>query len=123
MQLVFCAGVSYGVLTDIMENYTVTGHIGEGAHGLVLRGKHLPTGREVALKKVKVRRLEDGIPISILRESKILQIVDCRYVCISLLRNKTFKTSLAIVHFHDDIFVGCETFGLFPSRLRICVSV
>ncbi|KAJ1528754.1 hypothetical protein ONE63_007141 [Megalurothrips usitatus] len=63
-----------------MENYTVTGHIGEGAHGLVLRGKHHPTGREVALKKVKVRRLEDGIPISILRESKILKTVDCRYI-------------------------------------------
>lgn len=46
-----------------MDQYKVVGRIGEGAHGLVLRGQHRVTGKEVALKKVLLKKLEDGIPI------------------------------------------------------------
>lgn len=71
-----------------MDQYKVVGKIGEGAHGLVLRGQHLGTGREVALKKVLLKKLEDGIPTAVIREIKALQEVDCQYVRI--------KTNLVI---------------------------
>jgi len=67
-----------------MQDYFVMDRIGEGAHGLVLRARHLPSGQEVALKKVKVRRLDEGIPRSALRERNILQSIDCRYVSATL---------------------------------------
>jgi cell cycle related kinase len=63
-----------------MDRYKIVGRIGEGAHGLVLRGQHLGTGQEVALKKVLLKKLEDGIPTTVIREIKALQEVDCEYV-------------------------------------------
>ncbi|XP_075223213.1 cyclin-dependent kinase 20-like isoform X2 [Lycorma delicatula] len=62
-----------------MEQYNVEGRVGEGAHGLVLMAKHIPTGREVALKKVLLKKVEEGIPNSVVREIKSLQEIDCKY--------------------------------------------
>ncbi|KAI9106065.1 kinase-like domain-containing protein [Phlyctochytrium arcticum] len=59
-----------------MEKFRVLGKIGEGAHGVVLKAKSIETGEVVALKKVPLRRLEDGIPNTILREIKALQAID-----------------------------------------------
>lgn len=63
-----------------MDQYKVVGRIGEGAHGLVLRGQRLGTGQEVALKRVLLKKLEDGIPTTVIREIKALQEIDCEYV-------------------------------------------
>lgn len=63
-----------------MNQYRVKGRIGEGAHGLVLHGHHLLTGKEVALKKVLLKKVEEGIPNSVVREIKTLQEVDSKYV-------------------------------------------
>uniref|UniRef100_A0AAA9SGI9 Cyclin-dependent kinase 20 n=1 Tax=Bos taurus TaxID=9913 RepID=A0AAA9SGI9_BOVIN len=64
-----------------MEQYCILGRIGEGAHGIVFKAKHVETGEIVALKKVALRRLEDGIPNQVLREIKALQeIEDSQYV-------------------------------------------
>ncbi|XP_049774267.1 cyclin-dependent kinase 20-like isoform X2 [Schistocerca cancellata] len=60
-----------------MKNYKIEGTIGQGAHGLVLRGRHVDTGEIVAVKKVLLKRIEDGIPVTIFREIKALQEVDC----------------------------------------------
>ncbi|TRY74926.1 hypothetical protein TCAL_14614 [Tigriopus californicus] len=56
-----------------MEDYTVLGRIGEGAHGVVMKARHKKSGSIVALKKVLLKRLEDGIPETALREIKALQ--------------------------------------------------
>nr|KAF6433061.1 cyclin dependent kinase 20 [Molossus molossus] len=53
-----------------MDQYCILGRIGEGAHGIVFKAKHVETGEIVALKKVALRRLEDGIPNQALREIK-----------------------------------------------------
>ncbi|KAJ3393550.1 Cyclin-dependent kinase 20 [Entophlyctis sp. JEL0112] len=58
-----------------MERYKIINKIGEGAHGVVLRAKCIETGITVALKKVPLRRIEDGIPSTILREIKALQTI------------------------------------------------
>ncbi|XP_004870153.1 cyclin-dependent kinase 20 isoform X5 [Heterocephalus glaber] len=64
-----------------MDQYCILGRIGEGAHGIVFKAKHVETGEIVALKKVALRRLEDGIPNQALREIKSLQeIEDNQYV-------------------------------------------
>ena len=57
-----------------MDDYTVLGRIGEGAHGIVMKGRHKRSGSIVALKKVLLKRLEDGIPETALREIKALQV-------------------------------------------------
>ncbi|XP_059589058.1 cyclin-dependent kinase 20 isoform X2 [Alligator mississippiensis] len=56
-----------------MDQYIILGRIGEGAHGIVFKAKNIETGETVALKKVALRRLEDGIPNQALREIKALQ--------------------------------------------------
>lgn len=63
-----------------VSNYSVIGRIGEGAHGLVFKAQHLPTGRHVALKKILIKNLEDGIPVNVMREIKALQLLRCKYV-------------------------------------------
>ena len=37
---------------DIMDKYTILLRIGEGAHGVVYKAKHIESGEIVALKKV-----------------------------------------------------------------------
>nr|CAH8827370.1 unnamed protein product [Trichobilharzia regenti] len=59
-----------------MEQYTILGRIGEGAHGIVLKAKHIESGELVALKKVPLRKLADGIPNTALREIKALQFIE-----------------------------------------------
>ena len=64
-----------------MEKYVILGRIGEGAHGIVFKAKSIETGALVALKKVALRRLEDGIPNTALREIKALQeIAESPYI-------------------------------------------
>ena len=50
-----------------MDQYKILGRIGEGAHGIVTKAKHIESGEIVALKKVPLRRVEDGIPNTALR--------------------------------------------------------
>ena len=65
-----------------MHKYTISGKIGEGAHGLVLKAldKSSAIPRAVALKRILLKRIDDGIPISVLREVKTLQRLKHPYV-------------------------------------------
>ncbi|KAI9006191.1 kinase-like domain-containing protein [Gaertneriomyces semiglobifer] len=58
---------------DSAEDYNVLSKIGQGAHGTVLKALHIPSGTVVALKKIPLGKIEDGIPIGIVREIKALQ--------------------------------------------------
>lgn len=59
-----------------MQQYKILGRIGEGAHGIVFKAKHVESGDLVALKKVPLKKLEEGIPNTALREIKALQQID-----------------------------------------------
>ena len=59
-----------------MENYSFLGRVGEGAHGIVFKAKQIQSGEIVALKKIPLRRVEDGIPNAVLREIKALQQIE-----------------------------------------------
>lgn len=63
-----------------MDQYKIKGHIGEGAHGYVVKAVNLNGNQEVALKKLLLKSLSEGIPNNILREIKALQHIDCQYV-------------------------------------------
>ncbi|KAK3878949.1 hypothetical protein Pcinc_016487 [Petrolisthes cinctipes] len=63
-----------------MDAYTVVGRIGEGAHGVVVRARHNNTGALVALKKVPLRRLDQGMPTTALREIKALKEINSHHV-------------------------------------------
>lgn len=95
ISVIFFAQINEHTLIDVPEflicnmdseisNYSVTGRIGEGAHGLVFRATHIQSGREVALKKILIKNLEDGIPVNVMREIKALQLLRCKYVSILL---------------------------------------
>lgn len=65
-----------------MDEYKIIEHIGDGAHGHVLKGYNLKIERIVALKRIYVKKNDNEIPASVLREIKILLIVECKYVSI-----------------------------------------
>lgn len=73
-----------------MEKYVINGQIGEGAQGLVLKARDTAKDREVALKKILIKRAEGGLPASIIREVKSLQQLKHPYVYFSLLSILTF---------------------------------
>lgn len=59
-----------------MENYQLLEKISEGSSGVVSKAQHLHTSRIVAIKKVRLRRLEDGLPKVAVREITALQHFD-----------------------------------------------
>ncbi|PBC25270.1 cyclin-dependent kinase 20 isoform X1 [Apis cerana] len=56
-----------------MDRYIITGKIGKGAQGVVLKAHDLETEKNVALKKLFLKNIDNGISTSIIREIKILQ--------------------------------------------------
>lgn len=63
-----------------MEEYKIIEHIGDGAHGHVLKGCDLKFNTTVALKRIYLKKSKNEIPISVLREIKILLTVESEYV-------------------------------------------
>ena len=64
----------------MMEDYVVLGRVGEGAHGIVMKGRHKESGKTVALKKIPLKRIEDGIGEATIREIKALQQLESVHV-------------------------------------------
>ena len=63
-----------------MDNYVVMGRVGEGAHGIVMQARHKVSNQMVALKKIPLKRLEDGINEATIREIRALQQLDSIYI-------------------------------------------
>lgn len=75
----------------------VLGRIGEGAHGIVFKGKETVSGALVAIKKIPLRRVEDGIPASILREIKALSVLPRHSNILSCVEVFTHGISVVLV--------------------------
>jgi len=93
----FCQQTCNLVLAN-MDRYEILHKVGEGASGEVYKAKQLETGRIVALKKIRIRRLEEGIPKNLLREIKTLEYIEHPHV---LHLHEYFPTGSAIV-------IACE---------------
>lgn len=89
-----------------VSNYSVIRRIGEGAHGLVFKAKHLPTGREVALKKILIKNIEDGIPVNVMREIKALQLLRCKYVSENIIK-LLYKLGRHIIGIYQKSWASC----------------
>ena len=75
----------------MMNKYTISGKIGEGAHGIVLKAydNSNAISRPVALKRILLKRIDEGLPISIVREVKSLQHLKHPYVRIIIIKKST----------------------------------
>ncbi|CAD5125589.1 DgyrCDS13792 [Dimorphilus gyrociliatus] len=80
-----------------MDQYTILENIGEGAHGLVYKAKHIESGEVVAIKKVSLPKLDSGIPNTALREIKTLQEIEENDYVVKLRDVFPHSTSLVLV--------------------------
>jgi cyclin-dependent kinase 7 len=55
------------------NKWTKDAKVGEGTYAVVYRGKEVATGRQVAIKKIKVGQFKDGLDMSAIREVKYLR--------------------------------------------------
>ncbi|EST09220.1 Protein kinase domain protein [Kalmanozyma brasiliensis GHG001] len=56
-----------------LDDYEISIKLGQGTFGEVLKGRQILTGTSVALKKVTIHDAKDGLPITALREIKLLK--------------------------------------------------
>lgn len=80
-----------------MENYNILDRVGEGAHGVVFKAKHIQSGEIVALKRVSLKKLDEGIPNNVLREIKALQAIEENENVVKLLEHFAQGTGFVLV--------------------------
>lgn len=54
--------------------------LGEGAYGVVYKGRHRETGEVVAMKRIRYEGPDDGLPATAMREITLLQKIQSNYV-------------------------------------------
>ena len=77
---------SFGGTPKSLSAYEKLGRIGEGTYGVVYRARDKKTNEIVALKKVRMDREKNGVPITTLREVRILQLCCSHENIVHLLR-------------------------------------
>lgn len=63
-----------------IDNFERLNHIEEGSYGWVSRAREIATGEVVALKKLKMDNLNDGFPVTALREIQTLKESKHRHI-------------------------------------------
>lgn len=87
-----------------VDNFERLNHIEEGSYGWVSRARETATGEVVALKKLKMDNLNDGFPVTALREIQTLKeshhrhIVDLREVVVGEKINDVFLVMEFLEH-------------------------
>ncbi|KAK7534176.1 serine/threonine protein kinase, CMGC family, CDC2/CDK subfamily [Phyllosticta citribraziliensis] len=87
-----------------VDNFERLNHIEEGSYGWVSRAKETATGEIVALKKLKMENLNDGFPVTALREIQCLKesrhrhVVDLREVVVGDTLNDVFLVMEFLEH-------------------------
>lgn len=94
-----------------MDRYRILNKVGEGTFGEVFRALQIETDTIVALKKIRVRRVEEGIPKGILREVKALEHISHTNV-VTLLEYFPHGSSIVIVfeYMATDLFQIMKSF-------------
>lgn len=59
-----------------MDRYKIIGRIGQGAHGYVMKGIDRFDNQNVALKKLVIKNLDEGIPKNLVREITTLKVLN-----------------------------------------------
>jgi len=100
-------------------DYEILEKLGEGTYGIVQKAKHIPTGKIVAIKRVKTDTSEDeGIPATTIREVSLLRCLShphiiALYACITDI-NQLF---LVFEYMEMDLKKYMETEN--PSQVQI----
>lgn len=88
-----------------VDNFERLNHIEEGSYGWVSRAKEIASGEVVALKKLKMETLNDGFPVTALREIQTLKasrghrhIVNLREVVVGSNANDVFLVMEFLEH-------------------------
>ena len=63
-----------------IDDFERLNHIEEGSYGWVSRAREIATGEVVALKKLKMDNLNDGFPVTALREIQTLKESKHRHI-------------------------------------------
>ncbi|KAF9354689.1 NADPH-dependent diflavin oxidoreductase 1 [Mortierella sp. AD094] len=84
----------------VVEDFEKLNKVGEGTYGVVYRARDKKTDEIVALKRIRMERENDGLPISSLREIKLLKTL--RHDNIVLVRDVAVGNDL------DQIFLVME---------------
>lgn len=80
-----------------MERYRIVERIAEGTFGEVHKAVAAATGQVVALKRVRLRNVEEGLPNTALREMRALQELDHPNVCRPPRRAFNVRADAAVV--------------------------
>ncbi|XP_051863589.1 cyclin-dependent kinase 2 [Drosophila sulfurigaster albostrigata] len=81
----------------ILDNFQQAEKIGEGTYGIVYKACNNQTGKDVALKKIRLEGESEGVPSTAIRE-------------ISLLKNLRHKN---VVELHDVVISGNNLYMIF----------
>lgn len=78
MQELSCRASSISTMADLDIRYRRLRVLGEGTYGIVYEAIHIPTGRRVALKKIRTEETDElmeqiGIPTTAIREAVLLR--------------------------------------------------
>lgn len=76
-----------------MEKYSKVSKLGEGTYGVVYKARNKDTGEIVALKRIRLDSIDEGVPCTAIREISLLKelvhpsIVRCAFPPTFLLLN------------------------------------
>ncbi|KAF7430509.1 TFIIH complex serine/threonine-protein kinase subunit kin28 [Pleurotus ostreatus] len=103
------------------KKWAKVGKVGEGMYAVVYRGREVETGRQVAVKKIKVGQLKDGLDMSAIREVKFLRELKHQNI-IELLDVYSSKTNLNLVlEFLDsdlEMVIKDRTLVFLPADIK-----
>lgn len=60
-----------------MDRYIKGDVLGEGTFGVVVKAMDKQTNTEVALKKIRLQKVKEGVNMTALREIKLLKVLLC----------------------------------------------
>ena len=60
-----------------MDRYIKGDVLGEGTFGVVVKAMDKQTNKEVALKKIRLQKVKEGVNMTALREIKLLKVLLC----------------------------------------------
>ncbi|KAJ3383401.1 Cyclin-dependent kinase catalytic subunit [Lobulomyces angularis] len=113
--------VKLTTISSAMTNYDKMEKVGEGAYGVVYKGKDRKTGQIVAIKKIRLEADEQGVPSTAIREISILKEIRHEN-CVRLLDIIHNEVKLYLIFEFLDVDLkkymdNCQT-GLPPDLIK-----
>ncbi|VDK58157.1 unnamed protein product [Gongylonema pulchrum] len=106
------------------DDYRLTGLVGRGSFGVVLKAVHLESGREVAIKRITQKKSHRN-EIDLIREIFAMRNATHKNVCLFLKCAKSLFKSELVVHLFD-VILSPDTVSLVieyvESNLKLAIE-